>query len=64
MSSKSDDWVVILIGDVSGKGLEAASLAATTRSTIHAFAHETPSPEESSRTNSVIYSQQPKEESL
>jgi phosphoserine phosphatase RsbU/P len=29
-----------LIGDVSGKGLEAASLAATTRSTIHAFVHE------------------------
>lgn len=36
-----DDRIGVLIGDVSGKGLEAASLAATTRSTIHAYAHET-----------------------
>jgi PAS domain S-box-containing protein len=28
----------ILIGDVSGKGIEAAALAATARSTVHAFA--------------------------
>lgn len=35
-----DDKIGVMVGDVSGKGLEAASLAATTRSTVHAFAHE------------------------
>jgi len=38
-----DGSAVVLVGDVSGKGLEAASLAAATRSTVHAFAHETAS---------------------
>lgn len=36
-------WAGVLIGDVAGKGLEAAAMAATTRSTIHAYVHETPS---------------------
>ncbi len=45
----------ILIGDVSGKGLQAASVAATARSTIHAFLHETPSAGAAlDRTNSVL----------
>lgn len=39
----AEDMFSILIGDVSGKGLEAASMAATTRSTIHAYAHESTS---------------------
>lgn len=47
----------VLIGDVSGKGLEAAAMAATTRSTIHAFVHETASAAEAlSRANSVLFS--------
>ena len=46
----------VLIGDVSGKGLEAASLAATTRSTLHAFVHEArPVNEVLTQTNSVLY---------
>lgn len=49
----------VLIGDVSGKGLEAAAMAATTRSTIHAFVHETASAAEAlARANSVLYSRQ------
>lgn len=50
----------IMIGDVSGKGLEAASLAAATRNTIHAFVHETISPKDVLiRANSVLFLQQP-----
>ncbi|MCE5200181.1 PAS domain S-box protein, partial [bacterium] len=50
----------IVIGDVSGKGLEAAALAATARSTIHAFAHETDLAAEAlTRANAVLYPQQP-----
>lgn len=50
----------VLIGDVSGKGLEAASLAATTRSTIHAFVHETSSAGEAlTKANSVISAHRP-----
>lgn len=37
----SDGKIAVLIGDVSGKGLEAASCAASTRATIRAFAYET-----------------------
>jgi phosphoserine phosphatase RsbU/P len=49
----------VLVGDVSGKGLEAASLAAATRSTIHAFAHEDwAAADVIGRTNSVLYSEQ------
>jgi serine phosphatase RsbU (regulator of sigma subunit) len=54
-----DSRAGVLIGDVSGKGLESAALAATTRSTIHAFVHESQSPGEVlDRTNSVLRSQQ------
>lgn len=50
--------VGILIGDVSGKGLEAAAFAAATRSTVRAFAYETASPGESlAHTNDVLVSQ-------
>ena len=60
----ADGWCGILIGDVSGKGLEAAALAATTRSTVHAFVHENPSAGEAlTRANSVLYAQQPNMES-
>lgn len=34
----------ILIGDVSGKGIEAASLAVSARNTVRAFAYDSPSP--------------------
>lgn len=54
-----DNKAGILIGDVSGKGLEAAAMAATTRSTIHAFVHETGSVSEAlTKANSVLYSRQ------
>ena len=47
----------VLIGDVSGKGLEAAAMAATTRSTIHAFVHETASAAEAlMKANKVLFS--------
>jgi len=39
-----DSKVGILIGDVAGKGIEAAALAATTRSRIRAFAYDSSSP--------------------
>jgi serine phosphatase RsbU (regulator of sigma subunit)/PAS domain-containing protein len=35
-----DEQIGILIGDVSGKGIDAASLAASTRSTVRAFAYD------------------------
>lgn len=61
----NDGWAGLLIGDVSGKGLEAASMAATTRSTIHAFVHEIRSASEVlDMTNSVVYPQQPSPESF
>ncbi len=45
----------LLIGDVTGKGIEAAALAAATRSTVRAFAYETSSPGEAlNHTNSVL----------
>lgn len=50
----------VLIGDVSGKGLEAAAMAATTRSTVHAFVHETASAAKAlTKANSVLYLEQP-----
>ncbi|MEN6372254.1 MAG: SpoIIE family protein phosphatase [Armatimonadota bacterium] len=50
-----DDKAGVLIGDVSGKGLEAAAMAATTRSTVHAFVHEMTSSSESlEKANSVL----------
>ncbi|HEY3297933.1 MAG TPA: PAS domain S-box protein [Armatimonadota bacterium] len=56
MFETKDGRIGILIGDVSGKGLEAASFAASTRNTIHAFAHEMTSPAEVlTHANSVLY---------
>ena len=61
----SDGWAGVMVGDVSGKGLEAASLAATTRSTIHAFVHEVQDAGDAlSRANAVLYGQQPNIESF
>lgn len=63
--SGNDDWAGVLIGDVAGKGLEAASLAAATRSTIHAFVHQAPSASEAlASANSVLCSQRPSTESF
>lgn len=46
----------ILIGDVSGKGIEAASLAATGRSVIHAYAYDMSQAGPAlSHANSVLY---------
>jgi serine phosphatase RsbU (regulator of sigma subunit) len=39
-----DEQIGLLIGDVSGKGIPAASLAAITRSTVRAFAYDLSSP--------------------
>jgi len=38
------DRIGVLVGDVSGKGLEAAVLTSIIKDTIRAYAHETPSP--------------------
>ena len=47
--------VGILIGDVAGKGIEYASLAANARATIRAFAYETSQPGASfARANSIL----------
>jgi len=52
--------VAIMIGDVSGKGLEAASVAAATRSTVRAFAYELSSAGEAlTHANAIICAQQP-----
>lgn len=49
--------VGVVIGDVSGKGLESAALAAATRSTIHALAYETGCAGETlARANSILCS--------
>lgn len=45
----------ILVGDVSGKGIEAAAAAAATRSTVHALVHQTASPSQAlAKTNEVM----------
>ena len=49
-----------MIGDVSGKGVQAAALAAAARSTVRAFAYETSSAGETLiRANAALYPQQP-----
>jgi len=49
----------MVIGDVSGKGIEAASLAAAARSTVHSFAYELSSPGVAlSHANAVVQSQE------
>ncbi len=42
--STEDGKIGILIGDVSGKGIESAALAATARSTVRAFAYDSSEP--------------------
>jgi serine phosphatase RsbU (regulator of sigma subunit) len=57
--------LAVLIGDVSGKGVEAASLAVATRSTIRAFAYDRIAPGQVlTHTNAVICSQGAKPESF
>ncbi len=52
--------VAVLIGDVAGKGLDAAGLAAATRSTVRAFAFKSSSAGEAlTHANCVLYPQQP-----
>ena len=47
--------IAILIGDVSGKGIPSASLAAATRSTVRAFAYDISSPDQAlSHANAVL----------
>ncbi len=49
-----------VIGDVAGKGIEAAALAAAARSTIHSFAYELSSPGAAmSHANTVLSAQDP-----
>ncbi len=53
----SDGMSGVLIGDVAGKGFEAAALAATTRTTIHTLAHQTSDVGDVlTRANAVLYS--------
>lgn len=53
-----DGNLAVIIGDVVGKGIPSASLAAAARSTVHAFAYDTSAPGESlSHTNAVINSE-------
>lgn len=54
----SNGRIGIVVGDVSGKGLEAATATALAKMTVKAFAYECRTPEEVlKRANSVIYSQ-------
>jgi PAS domain S-box-containing protein len=41
----SDDTIAFVLGDVSGKGIEAATLTAMAKSTIRAYAYENPDPD-------------------
>ncbi len=51
-----DGRAAVAIGDVSGKGIQAAALAAAARSTIRAFAYDTSSPGNAlTHSNSVLY---------
>lgn len=49
----------VLIGDVSGKGVEAAALAAATRSTVHAFAYDLGDPAKSLAHANAVINQSP-----
>jgi PAS domain S-box-containing protein len=52
--------LAILIGDVAGKGLEAASIAAATRATVRAFAYEMADAGEAlTHANAVLHSHRP-----
>ena len=49
----------ILIGDVSGKGVESASMAAATRSTVRAFAYDLGDPAQALGHTNAVISQSP-----
>jgi len=48
--------LAVLIGDVSGKGIEAAAMASITRSTVHAFAYDASSPAEALKHANAVLS--------
>ena len=54
-----DGRTAILIGDVSGKGVESAAMAAATRSTIRAFAYDLGDPAQALNHANVVISQSP-----
>ncbi|HEY3283843.1 MAG TPA: SpoIIE family protein phosphatase [Armatimonadota bacterium] len=55
----ADGQVALLLGDVSGKGVEAAAMAAATRSTVRAFVHEDSDPARAlTRANAALFPQQ------
>ncbi|MCL6629508.1 MAG: SpoIIE family protein phosphatase, partial [Armatimonadetes bacterium] len=57
--------VAILIGDVAGKGLEAASIAAAARATVRAFAYEmSDTGEVLTHANAVLHSHRPSDLSI
>lgn len=58
-----DGELAIMIGDVAGKGVESASIAAATRSTIRAFAYDKIAPGQAlTHTNEVVFGQGPRPE--
>ncbi|MCL5104267.1 MAG: SpoIIE family protein phosphatase [Armatimonadetes bacterium] len=54
-----DGKTAILIGDVSGKGVESASMAAATRSTVRAFAYDLGDPAQALNHTNVVISKGP-----
>lgn len=54
-----DGRTAILIGDVSGKGVESAAMAAATRSTVRAFAYDMGDPAQALNHTNVVISQSP-----
>jgi len=54
-----DGRTAILIGDVSGKGVESAAMAAATRSTVRAFAYDSGDPAQALDHTNVVISQSP-----
>ncbi|MHB9037529.1 MAG: chemotaxis protein CheB [Armatimonadota bacterium] len=54
-----DGKTAILIGDVSGKGVESASMAAATRSTLRAFAYDLGDPAKALNHTNAVISQSP-----
>jgi sigma-B regulation protein RsbU (phosphoserine phosphatase) len=56
--SPEPDKIAIIIGDVSGKGIQGAIRTALTKYTLRAYAYENPSPSAvMERTNNTMYSQ-------
>lgn len=54
-----DGRTAILIGDVSGKGVESAAMAAATRSTVRAFAYDSGDPAQALDHTNVVITQSP-----